>query len=65
MEIAAGQFKARCLQLMDHVRDTHEKVVITKHGQPVAQLVPVAPLKPVSVFGRMKGELIVVGDLRE
>ena len=30
--IAAGQFKARCLRLMDEVRATREPVLITKKG---------------------------------
>ena len=41
MEIAAGEFKARCLKLMDEVQATGEEVVITKRGKPVAKLVPV------------------------
>ena len=32
--IAAGQFKARCLRLMDEVRATREPVLITKKGRP-------------------------------
>ena len=56
--IAAGQFKARCLSLLDEVAKTHETVVITKYGRPVAQVVPVLqgeadsenPLKDSIVF---------------
>ena len=32
MQIPAGEFKSKCLKLMDQVRDTHEEIVITKHG---------------------------------
>lgn len=63
MEIAAGTFKAQCLKLMDHVRDTHERIVVTKHGRPVAQMVSLAEEKPEPVFGRMRGFLTVGGDL--
>ena len=63
MEIAAGQFKAQCLKLMDHVRDTHESIVVTKHGRPVAQMVSLRGEKPTPVFGRMRGLLSVGGDL--
>ena len=38
--IPAGQFKARCLRIMDEVRATREPVIITKKGRPVAKLVP-------------------------
>jgi prevent-host-death family protein len=63
MEIAAGKFKAQCLSLMDHVRDTHERIVVTKRGQPVAQMVSLEREKPAPVFGRMGGLLTVGGDL--
>ena len=55
MEIAAGRFKALCLGLMDHVRDTHERVVITKRGTPVAQLVPVEAEQRTPLAGALKG----------
>ena len=38
-EMAAGEFKARCLAIMDQVRESGEPVLITKHGKPVARLV--------------------------
>jgi prevent-host-death family protein len=60
--IKASEFKARCLALMDEVAATHEAVVITKNGKPVAQLVPVAR-KPKSVFGFMKEEIEILGDI--
>ena len=63
MEIAAGKFKAQCLQLMDLVHDTHQRVVITKHGRPVAQLVAIEQRKPRPVFGRLRGRVESFSDL--
>jgi prevent-host-death family protein len=40
-KIAAAAFKTNCLAVMDEVQAKHETVVITKHGKPVAKLVPV------------------------
>lgn len=40
-KIGAGEFKAKCLGLLDQVYKSHKIYVITKHGKPVAQLVPV------------------------
>lgn len=37
--LPASEFKTRCLELMDRVRETREAYVITKHGKPVARLV--------------------------
>ena len=63
LEIPAGKFKARCLQLMDEVEATGREVVITKRGRPVAKLVPVAQAAVNDVFGCMRGTVTVVGDL--
>ncbi len=63
MQIAAGKFKAQCLQLMDLVHDTHQRVVITKHGRPVAQLVAVEQRKPRPVFGRLRGRIESFSDV--
>lgn len=60
--IPAGQFKARCLRLMDEVRNTREPVLITKKGRPVAKLVP-AESQPEDVFGCLKDEIKIVGDI--
>lgn len=37
----ASEFKARCLAVLDDVQDSGREVTITKHGRPVARLVPV------------------------
>jgi len=42
-QIAAGEFKAKCLHLLDEVRQSRNEIVITKRGRAVANLVPVAP----------------------
>ena len=63
MAIPAGEFKARCLQLMDEVEETGREVVITKRGRPVAKLVPVRDAPVRDVFGCMRGTVTVVGDI--
>jgi len=62
MSIPAAVFKAECLKLMDEVARTGQPVVITKHGKPVAQLVPV-PAEPKSLFGYMKNTVTIKGDI--
>jgi prevent-host-death family protein len=58
LTIAAADFKTRCLQLMDRVRETGVEYTITKHGTPVARLVPVnEPARP-SFFGAGKGSVL-------
>jgi prevent-host-death family protein len=41
--MAAGEFKAKCLAVLDEVEQTGTEVVITKRGREVARLVPPAP----------------------
>ena len=60
--IAAGEFKARCLGLLDEVQRQHKEIVITKRGKPVAKLVPVND-RPESFIGSIKGTMEIVGDI--
>lgn len=40
MKVGASEFKARCLALIDRVRERGEAITITKRGRVVARLVP-------------------------
>lgn len=61
--MAAGEFKAKCLQILDDVQQTRKPVVVTKRGKPVAQIVPVENETKLSIFGRLKGTGVVLGDI--
>ncbi|MEY4615045.1 MAG: hypothetical protein RJB66_5 [Pseudomonadota bacterium] len=65
MKMPAGQFKAKCLQIMDELQETHEEVTVTKHGKPVAKLVPYSIDSDASrpIFGFMKGSMSIHGDI--
>jgi prevent-host-death family protein len=60
--VPAGQFKAKCLQLMDQVAETRKPLVVTKHGKPVVQVVPL-PAKQRDIVGSMKGSVTILGDI--
>lgn len=60
--IAAGEFKAKCLQLMDEVEKQRKQIVITKRGKPIAKLVPIDD-EPISLFGYMKGTVKSYGNI--
>ena len=62
--IAASEFKAQCLTLMETVRSTKRPLVITKRGKPIAKLVPVDATKD-DFIGRLKGVFEVVGNLED
>jgi prevent-host-death family protein len=61
-KIAAAEFKARCLTLMEDVRSTREPLVVTKRGKPVVKLVPADDGKD-DFIGRLEGLFRVVGDI--
>ncbi|MCY4256303.1 MAG: type II toxin-antitoxin system Phd/YefM family antitoxin [Gammaproteobacteria bacterium] len=58
--VGAAKFKQQCLSLLDHLDP--EGLVVTKHGKPVARVVPYergsAPL-----IGSLKDKIAVHGDL--
>ena len=58
----AGEFKTRCLKVMDQVQKTREPLVITKRGKPVAKLVP-ADKAGNDIFGCLKSVVKIVGDI--
>ena len=61
-KIAAGEFKARCLKILDEVQRSRKPVIILKRGKPVAKLVPVDE-RPPSFIGSMKGTMEIIGDI--
>ncbi len=56
--VSAAAFKATCLELMDRVRETGVEYVVTKHGTPVARLVPYVASESAALFGCMKGTVL-------
>ncbi|MGH7551083.1 MAG: type II toxin-antitoxin system Phd/YefM family antitoxin [Gemmatimonadota bacterium] len=62
--IAISKFKATCLAVLERVRRTGKPVVVTKHGKPVAEVVPPTPDRPMNDWlGSMRGRGRVVGDI--
>ena len=59
-QIAAAKFKEQCLAILDDVAE--EGIVITKHGRPVAKLIPIRA-ESASLIGSLKGKLKVKGDI--
>jgi prevent-host-death family protein len=57
--IGAADFKAKCLRIIEQMNQDHEPVTITKHGRPVARLLPIAARdEGVSIVGAMKGSVL-------
>ena len=58
--INASKFKEQCLALLDNLGP--EGIVITKHGKPVARLIP-ASSDCADLIGSMKGKIRVQSDI--
>ncbi|MEJ7705393.1 MAG: type II toxin-antitoxin system Phd/YefM family antitoxin [Geodermatophilaceae bacterium] len=41
LTVQASTFKAQCLALLDEVARSRNPILVTKHGKPVARLVPI------------------------
>jgi prevent-host-death family protein len=61
-KMAAAQFKAECLAVMDHVSQSGHPVVITKHGKPVVKVVPAKKCED-EIFGALSGIARITGDI--
>ncbi len=61
-KMAAGTFKTNCLAVMDEVQAKHETIIITKHGKPVAKLVPVNT-ETDEIYNFMAGKGSITGDI--
>ena len=59
-QINASKFKEQCLALLDNLDP--EGIVITKHGKPVARLIP-ASSDCADLIGSMKGKIRVHGRI--
>jgi prevent-host-death family protein len=60
IQVNASKFKEQCLALLDNLGP--EGIVITKHGKPVARVIP-ASADCAGLIGSMKGRIQVKGDI--
>jgi len=64
MEINAAAFRTKCFKILDQVKTTHQEVVITKRGQPIAKIVHVDQTnKKDPILGALAGTGRTVDDL--
>ena len=62
--ITISKFKATCLAVLERVRRTGQPIVVTKYGEPVAEVVPPAPgSREPDWLGSMRGTVRYLGDI--
>lgn len=59
--VSASEFKAKCLKLLDTL--SPQGIVVTKHGRPVARVVPLHRAGSADLIGCMKGKVKIKGDI--
>lgn len=62
LTVSISEFKARCLGLLQHVNETKETLIITKHGRPFAEIRPCARDLESALEG-FRGSVVSYGDL--
>lgn len=62
--IAISKFKATCLAVLERVRRTGQPVLVTRFGEPVAEIMPPSPTaKPERWLGKLRGTGRIRGDV--
>jgi prevent-host-death family protein len=63
-EIAISEFKAKCLAILEQVEKTKSPIRITRHGKPVAEVVPAAAeVDRAALMGSMRNSIEILGDI--
>jgi prevent-host-death family protein len=58
-----SRFKATCLAVLERVRRTGKPILVTRRGQPVAQVVPPPPVPTHGWLGCLRGTGRIAGDV--
>jgi len=62
--VSVSEFKATCLALLQKVKLTGQPILITRRGEPIAQVVPPPPAeRPARQLGCLRGTVRILGDI--
>jgi len=72
-QMAISKFKANCLAVLEKVRRTRRPVLVTRFGEPLAEVIPPPPPKRAARWlgslahtGRIRGDIVApASDERE
>ena len=59
-KIGAAKFKEQCLSILDRLEP--EGLIVTKHGKPVARVIPY-PRQPENLIGSLSDKIEIRGDI--
>lgn len=58
-----SEFKTHCIAEIGEACRTGEPIVVTRRGKPIARVEPIVEKKPERVFGGMRDEMEIKGDI--
>ena len=58
-----SEFKATCLAVLDRVHRTGTPIVVTRRGEPIAEVIPPTTSAGAGWLGAMRGTAAIGGDL--
>jgi prevent-host-death family protein len=61
--MAISTFKAHALQMIDTVATEHESIIITRHGKPLAKVIPFKSSEKNSTPGKLAETLLFEKDI--
>jgi len=62
--MAISKFKATCLAVLERVRKTKKPILVTRFGEPIAEVVPPSSrARPANWMGSMADSMDIVGDI--
>lgn len=61
--MAISNFKARCIAVLKDAQRSHEPLLVTHRGHPMARIEPVYDNPPPRKFGALKGRMRIAGDI--
>ncbi len=63
-KVAISEFKAKCLSLLEEVRQTKTPLRVTRRGKPIADVIPSSPeVKERDWIGSMSDWMEITGDV--
>jgi antitoxin (DNA-binding transcriptional repressor) of toxin-antitoxin stability system len=62
-QIAISKFKATCLAVLERVRKTGQPILVTRFGQPIAEINPPSRTKRSIRLGGGIGTVEILGDI--
>ncbi len=63
LKISVSEFKAKSLGLFEQVAKSGIEIVVTKHGQPIAVVMPFKEPPRNRQGGKLRGSLVACGDI--